>query len=134
MLYLCTGHTKVKLNMNIHVAVAAATFKIYSLVIGSNRSCATSTPRRAYSPAAISAHRTHFHLCPTRYYFTHESSEACEGDVPCPRTQHRNNFQTLRGEKHDISLKILHQAWFETARQAATIRHALAMVPRPSLI
>ena len=49
-----------------------------------------------------------------------ESSEAFEGEVPCPRTQHLNNVPRLRGEKHDISLKILHQAGFETARQAAT--------------
>ena len=64
--------------------------------------------------------RTHCHLCPTRYSFTPESSEACEGKVSCPRTQQRNNVPIWRGEKHDISLKILHQAGFETARQAAT--------------
>ena len=47
----------------------------------------------------------------------------------CPRTQHLNNVPRLRGEKHDISLKILHQAGFETARQAATSaeRHALTI-------
>ena len=39
--------------------------------------------------------------------------------------------QVLRWEKHDISLEILHQAGFETARQAATSaeRHALAIAP-----
>ena len=39
-----------------------------------------------------------------------------------------------RGE-HDISLKSLHQAGFETARQAATSaeRHALTIAPCPSL-
>ena len=41
--------------------------------------------------------------------------------MPCPRTQHRNNVPILRGEKHEISLKILHQQGFETARQAATM-------------
>ena len=43
--------------------------------------------------------RTHYHLCPTRYSFTTESSEARQGEEPCPRTQHQNNFPTLRGEK-----------------------------------
>ena len=54
--------------------------------------------------------------------------------MPCPRTQHLNNVPRLRGEKHDISLKILHQAGFETARQAATWAeiHALTIAPCPS--
>ena len=79
--------------------------------------------------------RTHCHLCPTRYSFTPESSEACEGKVSCPRTQHRNNVPILRREKHDISLKVLHQAGFETARQTVTLAklRALAIAPRPSL-
>ena len=88
-------------------------------------SCTISTPFLEHTAlAAISAlgtSRTHCHLCPTRYSFTPESSEACEGKVPCLRTQHRNNVTILRGEKHDISLKILHQAGFETARQAVTL-------------
>ena len=48
---------------------------------------------------------------------------------------HRNNVSTLRGEKHDISLKILHQAGFESARQSAKLakRHALAIASRPTL-
>ena len=56
--------------------------------------------------------------------------------MPCLRTQHRNNVPILRGEKHYISLKILHQAGFETARQAVTLAklRALAITPRPSLI
>ena len=56
--------------------------------------------------------------------------------MPCPRTQHLNIVPRLRGEKHDISLKILHQAGFETARQAATSaeRHALTIASCPSLI
>ena len=98
-------------------------FTSYPLVTGPVHPCAISTPRRAYSPAVVSAHlayRTHCHLCPTRYSFSPESSEAFEGEVPCPRTHHLNNILRLRGEKHDISLKILHQAGFETARQAAT--------------
>ena len=54
--------------------------------------------------------------------------------MPCPRTQHLNNVLRLRGEKHYISLKILQQAGFETARQAATSaeRHALTIAPCPS--
>ena len=85
--------------------------------------------------SALGTNRTHCHLCPTRYSFTPESSEAYEGEVSCKRTQHRNNIPILREEKHDISLKILHQAGFETARQAVTLAklHALAIAPRPSL-
>ena len=64
-----------------------------------------------------------------------ESRETFEGEVSCPRTHHLNNVPRLRGEKHDISLKILHQAGFETARQAAKSaeRHALTIAPCPSL-
>ena len=110
----------------------------YPLVTGPVHSCAISTPRGAYSPAAVSAHwtyRTHCHLCPSRYSFSPESSEAFDCEVSCPRTHHLNNVPRLRGEKHDISLKILHQAGFETARQAATSakRYALAIVPCLSL-
>ena len=56
--------------------------------------------------------------------------------MPCPRTQHLNNVPRLRGEKHDISLKILHQAGFETAKQAATSaeRHALIIAHVPLCI
>ena len=69
---------------------------------------------------------THFHLSQVKLF---------EGEVPCPRTQHLNNVLRLRGEKHDIFLKILHQTGFETARQAATSaeRHALTIEPCPSL-
>ena len=68
------------------------------------------------------------------YSFSPESSEAFEGEVSCPRTHHLNNVPRLRGEKHDIFLKILHQAGFKTARQAATSaeRHALTIAPCPS--
>ena len=52
--------------------------------------------------------------------------------MPSPRTQHLNNVPRLRREKDDISLKILHQAGFETARQAATERHALTIALCPS--
>ena len=55
--------------------------------------------------------------------------------MPCPRTKHLSNVPRFRGEKHDIYLKILHQAGFETARQAATSaeRHALTIAPCTSL-
>ena len=55
--------------------------------------------------------------------------------MPCPRTQHRNNVPILRGEKHDISFKILHEAGFDTAGQAVTLTKlcALTITPRPSL-
>ena len=66
---------------------------------------------------------THFHLSQVKH----------EGEVSCPRTHHLNNVPRLRGEKHDISRTILHQAGFETARQAATSaeRHALTITPCP---
>ena len=56
--------------------------------------------------------------------------------MPFPLTPHRNNISILSWEKHDIFLKILHQAGFETARQAATLvnmvkRHALTIAPCP---
>ena len=56
--------------------------------------------------------------------------------MPFPRTQHQNNVRILRGEKHDISLKILHQAGFETARQAATLSklRAQTIVQLPLLL
>ena len=104
------------------------------MVTGPVHLCAISIPRRSYSLAVVSAHwhyRTHCHLCPTRYSFSPESSEAFESEMPCPRTQHLNNVPTLKVEKYNISLKILHQAWFETARQAATSaeRHGLTIAP-----
>ena len=69
-----------------------------------------------------------------QYSFTPEWSEARESKVPCPWTQHRDNVPILWREKHDISLKILHQAGFETALQAVTLAklRALAIAPRPN--
>ena len=51
-----------------------------------------------------------------------------------PKDTTSNNVPIMRGEKQ-ISLKILHQVGFETARQAATLAklRALAIAPRPSL-
>ena len=45
----------------------------------------------------------------------------------------RVNILTMRGEKHDISLKILHQAGFETARQAATPAKLCALTTAPDM-
>ena len=47
--------------------------------------------------------------------------------MPSPRTQHRYNVPILRGEKHDIFPKILHQAGFETTRQAVTLAKLRAL-------
>ena len=58
---------------------------------------------------------------PSAYYkckFSDNKSEDLSSNFT--RTQHNNNVPSLRGEKNDISLKILHQTGFETARQAAT--------------
>ena len=52
--------------------------------------------------------------------------------MPFLGTQHRNNVPILRGEKHDISLKILHQAGFETARQAAILAKLRPQTIAPS--
>ena len=84
--------------------------------------------------SALGTNYTYRHLCSTRYLFTPGSREACEGKVPCRMTQHRNNAPILRGEKHDISLKVLPQAGSETARQAVTLSklRALTIAPRPS--
>ena len=66
--------------------------------------------------------QSHGQFCPSKYLFTPKSSEACKGNVPYPIKQ------------HDIFLKILHQAGFETARQPATLakRHVLTMNHVPS--
>ena len=109
-----------------------STLHFTPLVTGPAHWCAISTQLRTYSPAAISAHytyRTHCHLCPTWYSFSPEFREAFEGEVPCLRTQHRNNVPRSRGEKHDFSLKVLQQAGFKTARQEAALskRHALTI-------
>ena len=82
------------------------------------------------NPKIKHCYHTHCHFCPIRYSFSPESSEAFLGLVPCPRTQNRNNVPILRGEKHDFSLKILHQAGFETAGQATTMV-AVSSSPSP---
>ena len=56
--------------------------------------------------------------------------------MPCSMTQHQNNLSILRWEKHDISLRILHQAGFETARQVVTLAkfRALTIAPQNPLV
>ena len=56
--------------------------------------------------------------------------------MPCPWTEHRNNVPTLRGKKHDFSLKSLHQARFETTQHAEILanHYAPTITPRRSLI
>ena len=124
--FVTLSRIKVKVKLQVFYSLISGlntyhrTLHFYPLVIGPVHSCAISTLRGAYSPAAVSAHwtyRTHCHLCPTRYSFSLDSSEAFEGEVSCPRIHHLNNVPRLRGEKHDISLKIQHQPGFETARQ-----------------
>ena len=111
---------------------------ILPLVTGPVHTCTISIPFLEHTAlAAISAlgtNCTHCHLCPTRYSFTPESSEACGGKVPCLRTQQLNNVAILRGVKHDISLKNPAQSGIRKARQAVTLAklHVLTIAPRPS--
>ena len=48
-----------------------------------------------------------------------------------PKDTTSKQYTKNEGEKHDISLKILHQAGFETARNSATLekRRALSIAP-----
>ena len=109
------------------------------LVTGPVHLCTISTPFLEHTALAailaLGTNRAHCHRCPTRYSFTPESSEVCEGKVPCQRTQHRNNVLILRGEKQYISLKSCTKPDSKTARQAVTLAklRALAIAPRPSL-
>ena len=72
---------------------------------------------------------THCHLCPIRYAFTPERSEAREDEVSCLITQRDNDVPTLRRDK----LVNLHQAGIEPAQLTAAIamRHALTIMQRP---
>ena len=108
------GHRRVKWELDQGLKVKVQVYSLISslqtyhptLHLTPVRSCAISTTRRAYSPAAVSVHwtyRTHCHPCPARYSFSPESSEAFESELPCQRTQHLNNVPRLRGEKNDIS-------------------------------
>ena len=95
---LCELHTYYPCSLDLFIQIP------FQLNFGANITAAIS---------ALKTTRTHYHLYPTRYLFTPESSEACKGKVLCQRTQHQNNAPILRGEKQDISLKILHLEGFE---------------------
>ena len=105
------------------------------LVTGPVHPCAISTPRGAYILQPFRRIELIVHIT-ISVLLGIQSSEAFEGEASCPSTHHVNNVPRLRGEKHDISLKILHQTGFETARQAATSaeRHPLTIAPCPSLL
>ena len=100
-------------------------------------SCAISTSRRAYSPAAILAHwthRKHCHLCPA---VTHlHLGQVKHAMVKCLAHEHepRNNVPMLRGKKHDIFI-LKHAPGFvlthTTGRDNAKY-HAPAIAPLSS--
>ena len=83
--------------------------------------------------SALGTSRTHCHLCPIRYSLTPESSEACEGNLPNDTTS--KSFPNIERRETWYYQNILHQAWFETARQEVTLAkiRALTIAPRPSL-
>ena len=68
-------------------------------------SCAISTVLQLFRRIELLVHIAISVLKGT--HFQNEWNEAFEGEMLCPRTQHRNNVPRLRGEKHEISLKIL---------------------------
>ena len=81
----CIHHLKLKVEIysmisSLKTYHPTSHFKPWSLDV---HLCAISTPRRAYSLAAISEHTycTQCHLCTTRYSFSPESSEAFEDEV-----------------------------------------------------
>ena len=118
--------------MQVHSLISSISsdFTFYPLVTGLVHWCAISPPRRAYSPAAISAHwtyHTHCNLLPGTYFHLWVKWSIW-GLSAFPRTHHRNYVPRLRGEKQDISLTILHQAGFETAWQAAKLAKSCFIV------
>ena len=64
--------------------------------------------------------------------FTPESSEACKGEVPCPRTQHQTNVPILRGEKHDISCLKPHGG--QRLWQNATLKPLSHVLPKAPVL
>ena len=103
-------------------------------VTGPVYSCAIST----YSLAAILAHwthRTHCHLCPTRYSYSPESSEAFVGEVPWTRTHTSKQWPNIEKGYTWYFSENLPRAEFEPARQAAAIakHHSPTITQRLSL-
>ena len=100
----------------------------YPLVTGPVHTCAISTPRRAYvSPAAISAHWTSHTLSYHVLIFVWVKWSIWGLSV-FPK-------DITSKQCPNISLKILHQAGLETARQAASLTklRTLTIAPCPSL-
>ena len=116
------------------ISSISSDFYIFTpLVTGPVHQCVISTLRRV----AISTHWTYHarcHLCPTRYSFPPESSEAFEGKCLAWGYNIEPMTQYWEG-RNMISLKILHHGGFNTARQAATLTklRTLTIVPRPSV-
>ena len=128
------GFLKVQLFYSLisSLKTGSSDFTFYPLVTEPVHSYAISTPRGAYSPAAVSAHwtyRTHCHLCPTRYSF-HLSQ------VKHLRVKFLTQGHTILTMSQDWEGRNMYQAGLETARQAATSaeRHALTIALWPSLM
>ena len=81
-------------------------FTFYTLFAGPLHVCAIS---------ALRTYRTYCYIGPTRYKFVKHLRA---------KDTHRNNVPRLRGEKHDISLKILHQAGFRKRTAGSDIGKA----------
>ena len=96
----------------------------FDSLFGAYNTCSHFGARNAHIAISVLP-ATHLHLSQVKHV-----------RIKCLAQGHNiDNVPILRGEKHDISLKILHQAGCETARQAVTLTklRALAIAPRPSL-
>ena len=95
------------------------TYIIVSLLIGPVPSCRISTPRGAYSTAAM-----------WRLVLVVQQLQSLEDKVHYPKTHHwYHDVPTLRRKKHVISLKILHLTSLELARQVSANTKTLRHVP-----
>ena len=104
-------------------------FTFHNLVTGPVHSCAFSTPREAYSPAAISAHwsyNTLCHLCSTRYL-----SKMNHVMAKCLAQGH--NIETMPQYWEGRNMVFF---WKSCTKRAATStkRHALTIASRPSVM
>ena len=130
---------KVKVRVHVFTCSLISSLKIYHPTLhftGPVHSCAISTPRRAYNPAAISAHwtyRTHCHLCPTRTQLhlsqvKHLTGSALSMDPTSRQWPKIQKRETLYFPENPA------QEGYETAWQTATSakRHVLTIAPCPS--
>ena len=79
--------------------------------------CRLNTPVSIQSSRHFGARTscTHCHICPTKYSFTPEWSEARECEVSCPRTQYRTNVQRWEGINMIFLWKLVpNQDWTHT--------------------